>query len=190
MRAISLLPSKIVILIGRRSMSEKMCRCTTYLYVTASQDELARLVAIDHTPPDKIKIVPNVEPLCVSGFWSYWSDGEFSSKNFAGEPPAENKCPLSPDARQLISAVKGSDTGYVEGGVKQLVNIDRILSTKKHIIGGGSGIPYAGDTIIEMEIRLKDGTKDKLFARTVGYFEGYAFNVYKSMKGAHKDDRV
>jgi len=161
-------------------------RCITNWYVATSRKEAERLAGIDHTPLDKIKCSPNTEPLCVDWAWSYWSDGKFSGRSFSSEngEPEPEKCPISKDAKMFISGYFGSDGGDVEGGLNSLVTIDEIVSKREEIIGGGGY--YAADRIEIYDVRHKDGKKETLYIRTVGYPEGYWFDICRNYKNARK----
>ena len=145
------------------------------------------MAEIDKTPLEGIECIPNTDPLCVESYWSYWSDGVFTKKTFAPhDRPDPEACPISKDARGLITALTGSDTGHVDGGIRSLITIDKILSQKEEIIGRKGY--YAADRIEIMEVKHKDGSKETLYARTEGYPEGYAYDIYRSRKDALQVD--
>jgi len=165
-------------------MDYKTERCTTNWYVTTSRKNAERLAKIDNTPLEKIKCVPVVEPLCVDEWWSYWSDGKFIGNTFDSISNRSNwgKCPISDDAKGLLDEIFGSDIGNVEGGLKSLITIEDIISERDEIIRGGSY--YAPDRIKILEVKHKDGKEETLYIRTKGYFEGYAFDIYRNYNNA------
>ena len=162
-----------------------MTRCKTRWYVTTGKDDVERLAGIDHTPEEEIQCKDGVVPLCHEG-WSYWSDGEFSGKSFTGEKPSIDKCPISKGARDMIGAAHGSDSGFPRKEILDtLVKAIDVQEVTEHPLGGGGY--YAGKRVIEYDVELPAGKKEKLFASTMGYFEGYMFEIERTLSDAKKN---
>lgn len=160
-------------------------RCTTRWYVTTSRADAERLAKVDGTPPDEVKCAP-ASPLCVSSSWSYWIDEKFSMKTFVGKRPPKKACPIPDPAQELLSLSFGSDSpGEVDGGLKSLITINKVLSETTEPLGG-LGLPYAGDQLITMEVEHLDGKRETLYIRSSAGYEGYTYGIFRNQKVARE----
>lgn len=167
-------------------MIDGKARCTTSWYVTSDRNEAERLAKIDNTPVEEIDCVEGVEPLCVEPRWSYWSDGKFSGGSYSGEKPPEGACPISMDAKSFLNDAAGSDSGFPRKNVRDmLVEAKRVEKVKEHPVS--SGFRYAGKRVMEYDVELPGGKKEKLFVSTMGYPGGYMFEVERSLAEAKKN---
>ncbi len=160
-----------------------MARYETRWYVTTDPAEAQRLASIDHTPAEEIKAALNAEPLHVANTWSYWSDGRIITRTGVNLPQVS--C-LTKDAAHLISSAAGADDGHVDGGWRRLTQVEQIINTRELAVGPSRG-SYARPTTEQLTVRWLGGTESCLFTYSVGYFEGYAFRVYDSMKNLLED---
>ena len=151
-------------------------RYVTNWYICTDDSEARRLVEIDHTPWDKVKVTPGLEILHTTGEFTFWSDNKIT-KNAYNLPYGGT---LSDAAARWISSIRGSDTGYVEGGILTLTKVARVLGERRLESGPTRGV-YARATITEVEVEWTDGTRGKLYEHTAGYFEGYQLDVYQSL---------
>lgn len=158
---------------------KKFTRYLTRSYVSVDKAECARHMQIDNTPLDQIKITPDLEILHIADEWLWWSDGRFSTGIGVSLP--KGGC-LSEDAMRIISAVRGSDGGscYLDGGMKALADIQRIVGEKYVSVGPSRG-HYARETVEELTIEWKDGATGPIYVHTAGYFEGYMYDIYPSL---------
>ncbi len=154
-----------------------MDRYKTRWYVTTDPGEAARLAEIDHTPAGEIEVTHNVEPVHVQG-WILWSDNQFTTGIGSGLPRGGN---LTPDAAKLISLCRASDTGSVEGGLISLTQVKRIVAEAEIECGPSRG-HYAPESITRLDIEWLDGSEHPLYQYSVGYFEGYAYDLYQSLE--------
>jgi len=156
----------------------RFTRYVTKWYVSISEDEAHRQAEIDKTPVEQIGITPDVEILHTTGNFTFWSDGKITA-HVSNIP--YGGC-LTPDAVRIIDDVRGSDGGYVEGGLLLLTKIARVLDRQALSFGEPRGV-YAREKVEEWFVEWVDGTHGKLYIHTAGYFEGYQFDVYTSLEG-------
>ena len=159
-----------------------MDRYLTNWYCCTTEEEALRLAGIDNTPVEKIRLTKDVEPVHIAEGWIFWSDGKFSTgignKILTGGS-------LSEDAVRSIGVLRGSDSGEVEGGLVRMTKLDKILS-KKTVSGGASRGLYSSRTVEKLEVRWTDGSQGVLFSFSVGYFEGYVFDIFNSLEALEK----
>lgn len=160
-----------------------LTRYQTSWYVTIDDDDVDRLCEIDHTPREKVQITKNVGVIFSAVSWTLWSDQKITKKgiNF----PHGNFGPLSQAAVGLINSVRGSDSGYVEGGTFSLTEVEEIIEEKSIEVGPSRGV-YAREKINELVIRWRDASVSSLFEHTAGYFEGYQYDLYRSLDSLRK----
>ena len=159
--------------------TEESGRFITKWYVTTTEKEATRLAEIDHTPIGDIEKTPGVKPTCVNG-WSYWNDGIFVSKTFAGDKPKEVDCPIVKSAQSIISLSHGSDIGFPSSGILHLlVTAKNVKEIKEEYIGDGK-------QITEYEVDTGSEKKEKLFAASAGGGDGYMFEVERTLALAKK----
>lgn len=156
-----------------------MDRYITRGYVTATPEEAMKLSRLDHTPPEQIKHTPDVEPLHTHSGWSYWSDGKIINRTNGTSLPRASS--LTADAESLIDTVLGSDSGHVDGGVTSLVTIEKIMTKLRIDLATNTG-HYNPPNVEVLHIRYTDGTEGDLWTFSQGYFEGYVFDIYRSME--------
>jgi len=160
-----------------------MNRYLTRWYATTSHDEAVRLMALDHTPAAELRVTHDVEPVHVATQgWVYWSDGRFTTSTGSNLPRGGS---LSRDAVQLISLVRGSDGGHVDGGVQRLVRVADIIATETVELGEHRG-HYRRPTIEKLTVRWADGSEGTLYTYSEGYFEGYSYDIYDSPESLQK----
>lgn len=158
-----------------------LTRYQTMWYCTIVESEVNRLAAIDHTPPDKIRVTPGLTIVHNTTSWTLWSDGRFTKP--LSELPAGGD--LSPDAVNFVSTVRGADGGTVHlpGGLLALTRVQEVLDTKDLDVGSSRGV-YAAERIEDLHVRWTDGSEGHLYTHTAGYFEGYMYNVYGTLEEA------
>ncbi len=161
-------------------------RYVTNRYTTTTQVDADRLAKLDHCPSDQIKFTPGVEPVHTGDGWTLWSDGKFTFKVYS---VPEKRSSLSKDAASIISAIKGADCGsvYLEGGYSLIARIATINKEEKLIYAGTKPGGYAGQSITRFFVTLDDGTLLTFYVRSVGYSEGYQYDVYATFKAARDE---
>jgi hypothetical protein len=93
------------------------------------------------------------------------------------------------DGKHLINALRGSDSGETEIPLDVLAKVrsyTEALDTEVQIIGHA---PYALPAIKRLVLTMQDGSTLVAYSYSVGYFEGYQFNLFASKKSAYKDLR-
>lgn len=88
---------------------------------------------------------------------------------------------LSADAVSLISAARGADTGYVEGGLLGLTQVAAVVERELVETAGRRGI-YAAEKIERLRVRWHDGGEADLYVHSAGYVEGYQYDIYRSLE--------
>ncbi len=161
-------------------------RFLTRWYIATTEDEAERMAALDHTPLDEIKKTYKVKPLCVSvkfGNWSYWSDGIWiDGHTFVGEKPTN--CVIAKSVCDFISNAAGSDSGIPSKRILNiLVKAKGITEGIEHPVAKGRG-SYARARIEEYDVDMGEKKQIKLFVATVGYSEGYLFEVERTLEDA------
>lgn len=132
--------------------------------------------------------------------WSLWSDGKFRELtlsevcrpvingkvcSFLSERAVEiSPSPVSDRAASFISAAYGSDNACPAwiGEIRDVVS-------ERHVQTGESRGVYARKKITEYVLQLISGQR-KVWVFSVGYFEGYAFEICESWKEAKKTFEV
>lgn len=155
-------------------------RYKTKWYVTTDLSEARRLAEIEGTHLDQIETTP-ATPKHVDhrNHWALWSDGRITTS--IGLDDGLRPVSLSTDAARLISSVWGSDSGRPAVGWDLLTQIAEIVSSRTVEEGRGPG-SYQGPTIQHLRVRLVDGRRTDLWVYSVGYFEGYAFEIYPTRR--------
>ena len=133
--------------------------------------------------------------------WSLWSDSKI--RQFVVAELHEPECwrggplaglmsdrpikvadsPLRPGGAQFIQAILGSDGGRVPvwtGSLRDAKELPTIA------MGGDRGV-YARDKLSPYDLTMADGSSKRVWVRTVGYFEGYLFDVYDTQEEVVRD---
>lgn len=94
---------------------------------------------------------------------------------------------IGPGAR-LIKALNGSDSGESEIPLTELAQLTSVGEDERVAFLGRSpsGGPYAGKEIKHILVDGPNG-RQAIYAMSVGYFEGYQFDLYRSLKNALRD---
>lgn len=91
------------------------------------------------------------------------------------------------DAATLILKIQGADGGELNGlSFRDLLNIQELISSRSLIKNLHENKPYRTDEVQCKTYRLKDGKNLSLYIYSVGYSEGYAFEVYSSEKDSRR----
>ena len=149
-------------------------RYETKWYTTTDPIEAQRLAKIDKT--DHILVTENVRPVHVTDSWAYWSDRTFTSSIGMGRDDRSIKS-LSSAAVMFIDSLWGSDSPKSQKMLNNLAKIEEILSEKPIACGLFGGGPYAPPTIMNHNVMLTDGTRKEFSSLSMGYPEGYLFEV-------------
>lgn len=157
-------------------------RYLTHRHCTIAREHLEELAKRDGTSLDDIKITPDVQVLYNNSAWMLWSDDKITTAHGANLPPGGS---LPPAAVELIGVVRESDSGIVNlpGGVVALTRVQEVLS-EDTVYSGASRGHYSRERIEHMRVRWTDGTEGDLYAVTAGYFEGFQYDIYGSLKEA------
>lgn len=159
-----------------------MNRYKTRWYVTTDEDEALRLARVDGTPAEEIEVAENVHPVHVESEyadWALWSDGVFTTA--IGLPKSMKSVQLlSPDAASIITNSRGSDTPATRDTLLFVSKIDRIV---RQVPWGKapSRAPYASLEVDEVVARMKSGERKKFYIISMGYPEGYYYEICFSM---------
>lgn len=90
-------------------------------------------------------------------------------------------------ANQLICDIKGADGGELVGlNFQDLIQVEELISTRTLIKNALSNPPYSTDQVECRTYQKKDNTRISLYVYSVGYSEGYAFEVYLGEKEAKR----
>lgn len=155
-------------------------------------EEYNRLLAA--TPPAVITET-NAELLHIGlssygyGTWAYWSDGVVTTSNGIMSGIAKGLWPaaLAPAADVLIGTLRGSDSGHRDSvpwsEIASIVE-DQVVSEERRICGF-----YEGPSVDRHEVRLRNGTTRIWWTRSVGYCEGYAYDLYQTRTALNADRR-
>lgn len=152
-------------------------RYRTQRYVAIDEAEALRLAGIDKTPVDKIERTEASPVHVKSSDWVLWSDGRITTA--IGLPQNCRPQSLTADAADLISSVRGSDSPAPAFGWGPLTQVDKVVG-KRLVEAGGARGAYAAETVQQWTVRMLDGSVVEWWLYTVGYFEGYAFELYAS----------
>jgi hypothetical protein len=94
---------------------------------------------------------------------------------------------MGPGAK-LIRTLNSSDSGETEIPLDVLAKIQNYEEKQETYLGPSpSGGPYASKRIDRLTLTLENGTKQVAYAMSVGYFEGYQYDIFRSLKSALKD---
>lgn len=92
-----------------------------------------------------------------------------------------NAIELSKDCFKLIDLVRGADRGKINFPIAKIANIQTLVSTKELLTSGDNGV-YQGKTIEEWIYSTSTGVNITLYSWSVGYFEGYIFDLFDDKK--------
>lgn len=163
----------------------------SYEYVacdSTAAETIAELLRPQLSPGERIEVRGvDAEIVHTKGSWAYWSDGVVTTSRehygpFAlipvtrGLPRLPETHGLEPGAVDLIGAAIGSDSGVPACGWKHLAEVATVLAERDLARGGSRGV-YGRDTLTEMSVEYRDGTRGKLYVRSGGYAEGYSYEV-------------
>jgi hypothetical protein len=101
----------------------------------------------------------------------------------------ENKAvPEMGPGKKLIKALLGSDSGETEIPFGVLAKIQGYEESPAVSLGPSpSGGPYRGRAIDRLTLTLEDGSRQVAYVLSVGYFEGYQYDIFGSMGSALKE---
>lgn len=144
-------------------------------------ERLAKIVKTDRIVEANADIVH----CSASKRWALWSDGKITTGNGLPAWASEIKS-LSKDAEYLISAYRGSDSIELFVDLKQILNVSKIISKTIEKVSSHGISVYAPPRIERMEVEFADGTRATWWLSSVGYMEGYTFDLFPCKQDALK----
>ena len=152
-----------------RQEAERLALVTAMRTDRPLTDEERAAVIAEITVTEGVEIVHGTEA------WALWSDGALTKG--AGLPRWTHSLRRLPKAVAAeISAIVDSDSGAPEGGWQTLLEVAEITDRERVGRGAGRG-PYAARRAEHLTCRLRNGGERHLWVETVGYFEGYQYEV-------------
>ena len=156
-------------------------RYRTALYVASTEDAALRLAELDGTPESRIRRV-HARLLHQGKSFAYWNDGAVTDpvEFLDGEIPV---C-LSSAAAEILEDAVGSDS-VLPRCLRTVAQIGKLHGTET-IECGNDRAPYDRARTDLLDVELLDGTRTSLYRHTVGYSDGYAYNLAESLDELRK----
>lgn len=156
-------------------------RYRTALYVASTEDAALRLAELDGTPKGRIRRA-DAQLLHQGKSFAFWSDGAVTDpvEFLDGERPA---C-LSCAAVEIFEDAAGSDS-VLPRCLMTVAKISELHGTET-IECGDDRFPYDRARTDRLDVELLDGTRTSLYRYTVGYSDGYAYNLAESLDELRK----
>lgn len=156
-----------------------MTRYQTRDYVAVTREEAERLMLVDHTPPNELRVTDGVDVVhCQGVSWVLWSDGRITTGIGLSEDVQRCKS-LSESVARLVSEIRGSDSGCPACGWGPILAAKDVRAVE---VSRGIGHSYyAAPKLLRLELLPGAGDLRVLYALTAGYPEGYAFEVREAL---------
>lgn len=132
-----------------------------------------------------IKDVADAEIVHGTDKWVYWSDGKLTKATGLPKWTASVKA-LSENAEDIITMWYGSDSPRLHVGLENVLRMEEITSRHSESVTHDGGI-YAPKRVERLTVHLRDGSTATWWLHTVGYVEGYAFDLYPSREALEHD---
>jgi hypothetical protein len=95
--------------------------------------------------------------------------------------------PLLGGGREIINELLGSDSGDTEIPILDLAKVITYSQETDATFPELGHSPYAERTIERLVLKMADGSKQVAYSHSVGYMEGYQYDLFASKKTAYKD---
>lgn len=170
---------RVILSLYNYQVLDEVGRFCTYGYCATNPAMAFRSSVIEGTPWEKVRKTYDVHVIHDGGNWLFWSDGRFSTGIGMRNPLVRDRRTLSRDAAKLVSALRGSDTGRVHhpDGMVLVSRVARIVE-ESLVVVGASRRPYASKQVKRLDVEWTDGTRGELYEVSVGYSEGYEYDIY------------
>jgi hypothetical protein len=91
------------------------------------------------------------------------------------------------EGRHLINLLQDSDSGETEIPILELAKVATYTERKDLEFNAIGHAPYAGRSIDRLELAMVDGSTRVAYVHSVGYSEGYQYDIFASRKAALGD---
>jgi hypothetical protein len=109
--------------------------------------------------------------------------------NEAGEDISYEGDSIPPlgEGREIINELLGSDSGDTEIPILDLAKVKTYSQETDATFPELGHSPYAQRTIERLVLTMIDGSQQVAYSHSVGYMEGYQYDLFASKKTAYKD---
>ena len=95
--------------------------------------------------------------------------------------------PLLGEGRHIINAILGADGGTTEIPIEELAKVSTYTEAKETEFTEIGHSPYAQRSIDRLNLTMTDSSSRIAYVHSVGYFEGYQYDLFASKKAAYGD---